>query len=92
MLDRRGDRLFWKIIAVAAVIGLFMLGSSRPDPLGGTTAFAQTLVPGTTANGQDLYITQSQDGRRLFVWSFERWDQDRLLMPTYLGVVQAQDD
>ena len=91
MLDRRGDRLFWKIIAVAAVIGLFMLGPSRPAPLG-TPAFAQTLVPGTTATGQDLYITQSEDGRRLFVWSFERWDQDRLLMPAYLGVVEAQDE
>lgn len=89
---------FDKTIAIAIVLGLFYVGhaiSSRSTsgsaPTLARAAHAQVLAPSATVDGFDTIITQSTDGRTLYVWTFEKWDQDHIRMPVFRETVEIKE-
>ena len=93
----RSDR-FWKLIALALVAGVFYLGLSlrsldpgHRSPTFLAQASGQLMTPATTSEGQDLIITQSVDGRTLYVWAFEKWDHDHNRLPVFRAEIAIEE-
>lgn len=71
-MARRNDR-FWKLMAVALVIGVFYLGTVIFISGGQSLtpkADAQIIAPSLTQTHDDVLITSSVDGKTLYLWTF----------------------
>ncbi len=66
-------------------------GAGRTGPVAAAVGPAQVVAPAITTDGLDVIITQDPRGRKLYVWSFEKWDQDHVRLPVYLGAVEATE-
>ncbi len=93
-----GNDRFWRLTALALVAGVFYLGFSlrsldsehRPFTFL-AQASGQLMAPATTSEGQDLIITQSVDGRTLYIWAFEKWDLDHIRLPVFRAEIPIEE-
>jgi len=88
------DTCFWRIVSVAAVLGLFYVGHGLHS--GGESASldmartAHAQGAGITYNTQDnsvVMATSSEDGRTIYIFSRRPGN----LKPVYLGKAEADD-
>ena len=58
-----------------------------PKPFG--PLLGQLIARLRTSGVRKRYLTISPDGRTLYVWSFEKWDHDHMLLPVYVATVES---
>ena len=85
------DRI-WKVIALIAVVGLFYVGSALHRLAGGDGVFGQQahaqLVDGAmTQDAEDVLITTSADGTRLYIWTFGPFNLNNRRIPEFRAEV-----
>jgi hypothetical protein len=89
-LGRAKRRSRWLLVALGLTTGAFALAWIFA---GAAPALqAQVVTPGAMGRGPetDLLITQSADGKTLYLWTFGPGVVDPLRKPSFRGEVQAR--
>ncbi len=88
------DRL-WKVLAAAFIVALFYIGGALYELAGGEprtpAAYGQAglIGPALTVNAEDILITSSADGQKLYLWTFGNRTLNELRMPELAREVRA---
>jgi hypothetical protein len=86
----------WKLLAALLAAALFYAADGLHRLAGGRPGFtsaaqAQIVGHGMTMDAEDVLITSSADGRRLYLWTFGPWNLNERRIPQFKGSVCMDD-
>lgn len=90
------DRL-WKVLAAAFIVALIYIGGALHELAGGEpltpAAYGQAglIGPALTVDAEDILITSSADGQKLYLWTFGNRRLNELRMPRFQGTITPHD-
>ncbi len=90
------DRL-WKVLAAAFIVALFYIGGALYELAGGEpltpAAYGQAglIGPALTIDAEDILITSSADGQKLYLWSFGQRTLNAQRMPRFQRTITPYD-
>lgn len=91
-MAKKSDRT-WKVLTAAFIVALFYIGSGLHEMAGGAPlanqAHADVIGGSVTQDHEDVLITSSSDGRKLYLWTFGPWNLSERRVPELKRVVVA---
>ncbi len=87
----------WKMLAAAFIVALFYIGGALYELAGGESltpkAYGEGALigPALTIDAEDILVTTSADGQKLYLWSFGQRTLNEQRMPRFQRTITPYD-